>query len=695
MTGLVAAALHVMVIAGGDQPKANHHSHLEHVRGLRSVALDRGVPAERVTVFWADGADPEPDRAILRFEPPEDEWLVRGTPLDRATEPGPELLDTRFPFEVLPAKREAIASWLEEHGSRLGGGDTLLVAVTDHGREDHISLWGEEWSVEQVTADLGPVPAGVRVVLWMSQCHSGSFVPVARARANTCAVFSAEPALAAYGCVPELAARPDLGHFSQLLGALTVTGSVAAAHDETLLWDDTPDTQHLSSDALLFDALERQAQARGTTIERLVDNRLPAARPDAPERVLAARVAARFGLGAVPDYGTAERLLEELDAVAVHLRGWAEHRAGALAQTLDRFARPHVRGTGSPKSYKARLNARRRVVGKIRRAARKERATWQQLRRLHADDTRAVELQQQLEVQQAAAIRVQYLYRRLAGAGTLDGEDLRRYADLRSCEEAPLWKPAPLPEPPPAGPPYTPRPLPPVSELWAATEGLRPGFLGMSYREERGTAVVTRLTPGGPALAAGLQVGDRVKAIDGRALKHTGDLARLGVLARPGATALLDVGRGRESLVRPLVVAALPLPPPVLRPADAATEGDVVPALGLVPHGAEIPPIGEGRPTVLFFWSTRCRPCRAAVEPLRSFAAAKHADVIAVTPEDRETVARSLARNPLPFPVAHDEDGFAHAVFAVQPPLPAFAVIDAGGRLLLVKAGFRDALPLQ
>ena len=94
------AVLHVMVIAGGGDANDNHHSHLEHVRGLTRLALERGVPEDQITIFWADGEDEGPDRAVVTTSPERPNWLVAGTPVGKATDPGPELRDTRFDFPI-------------------------------------------------------------------------------------------------------------------------------------------------------------------------------------------------------------------------------------------------------------------------------------------------------------------------------------------------------------------------------------------------------------------------------------------------------------------------------------------------------------------------------------------------------------------------------------------------------------------
>ena len=76
------------------------------------------------------------------------------------------------------------AAWFDDEGQRLGPGDVLLLYVTDHGTKNaadtannYIVLWGkdERLSVQELSALLARLDAGVRVVTVMSQCYSGAF----------------------------------------------------------------------------------------------------------------------------------------------------------------------------------------------------------------------------------------------------------------------------------------------------------------------------------------------------------------------------------------------------------------------------------------------------------------------------------------------------------------------------------------
>lgn len=700
---MLLAALHVVVLAGGGEAAENHHSHLVHVHGLVQVAAEVGVPEDHVTVFWADGEDEGVDRAVVREPPVAGDWLLTGTPLDRITRPGPELLDTRFPHRVQPATREALSQWLERNGPQMQAGDTLLVAVTDHGEPDQdlaggtntrVTLWGESLSVAQLQADLAPVPETVRVVLWMSQCHSGGFARISYARSNTCGAFSAEADRVAYGCFPELAGRPDVGHFSRMLTGLARGGVLAAAHDEVLFEDDTPDTPHLASDEVLLAALDAAAERRGTSAERLVDNRLPGLPGDAPERLVAARIATRYGLGALPDYGSVLDVIATLDDARHALDAWGEVRRYAIDELRDHLTKKHARKVGEPKGRAAKRRARERAVKAAERAARKG-GYRARLGRMQRGDVQAGDLLARIELQEAAAIRVAWLYARLAGPAAIEDEQaLRRYADLRACEEAPLWAAPPAPdESDLAGPPYHPRPMAPYTRLAAEIDALRPGYFGVAYKDARrgGGALVTEVLPGTPGAAAGLRPGDVVMAVDGWTLKRAKDLRVAAVLARPGDRALFSVkrdGRGKPQDVT-LVVAPMPLPSRPPRP------GEAVPDLQLTAHAdARLPAIGEGARVMLYFWETTCEPCKRALPALQAYARRTRTEVVAITDEDPRTVTDFLRKSPLPFPVARDSGRVARRLFGVG-ATPTFVLVDERGHLVESGVGFEGELPVR
>ncbi|MCB9540896.1 MAG: redoxin domain-containing protein [Myxococcales bacterium] len=693
-TPLLLAALKVLVLAGGASPAENHHSHKVHVDALVALLAERGVPAGDVAVFWADGSDPAADRAVVAEAPAADEWLIEGTRLDLELSVAPALVDTRFDRPVQPATRAALQAWLRQVGPTLGPRDTLLVAVTDHGVPDPdggaqvaISLWGEEWSVDDFAADLAPVPVSTRVVLWMSQCFSGGFAELHRRRPNLCGAFAAHPDRPAYGCHPRLAGKDDVGHFLRMVEALARHGTLAAAHDEVLVTDDTPDTPHLTSDVMLFEAIDAEAGAVGATAGRFIDARLPRDTQD-PAWALLSAVATRYGLGAVARYEEAMALIKQLDEARYALGVWGErwyeadvHARGLLAEPLVRVLRP-------TRDRATRIEQRARAVTAMRKLWSEDAALRARLARLRAKVEAARALEAQIEVQEAAAIRAAYVVSRLAGAQAVGAATRARYAELRACEAAPLI---------PAGPvavevPVAAAALPAAAAVPGAVEALRPGWFGLGYRDapKHAGVVVERFLPGSPGFAAGLAVDDRIAAVDGWTLRRRGGFREAALLAQPGAAAALTVKRGRRSEELRLWTAPMPLPdrPPALtRP---------VPLLGVVPYDAKapLPTVGEGRSVVLFFWEPGAARSVAAMPALAAWAERHGAAVMAITGESGRTVGRFAAKRRVPFPIALDPEGNAARLFAVE-ERPVFVLVDAEGLFVDEGEGFEGTIPLR
>src|SRR5215207_5893616 len=165
--------LHVLVLNGGGSPDDNFKSHLLHVREMTSLLLAGGLPADHLTVMASDGPQPRADVAGRAADPPAF-WMLEGTGLERwlgepiayenttVSAPG----GTALP--VWSATRASVGRFFQQARARLRPGDTLLIYVTDHGKDhprdprlNHITLWGrgEALTVRQLTAELQRLPA--------------------------------------------------------------------------------------------------------------------------------------------------------------------------------------------------------------------------------------------------------------------------------------------------------------------------------------------------------------------------------------------------------------------------------------------------------------------------------------------------------------------------------------------------------
>src|SRR5512145_1194106 len=71
--------LQVVLLNGGGQPPVNFYSHLLHVKQFSDVLRRVGVSPTDITIFNADGVDPQADFAVRELQPEADFWLLQGT----------------------------------------------------------------------------------------------------------------------------------------------------------------------------------------------------------------------------------------------------------------------------------------------------------------------------------------------------------------------------------------------------------------------------------------------------------------------------------------------------------------------------------------------------------------------------------------------------------------------------------------
>ncbi len=709
LSALTLMALKVLILAGGGVAEENHHSHLVHVQTLDYLLQERGVDPRDITLFWADGTAPGPDRGIIDEAPIPHERLIEGTALDAPTALGSRLENTIFPGrDVRPAKRAALKKWLAEVGPTLTAEDTLFVAVTDHGepdptggRETAITLWDDRWTVSQMEVDLRPVSEDTRVVLMLSQCYSGGFADLARRRRNLCGSFSTHADRMSYGCYPHLAVQNDVGHFMHVTRALAHEGAIGPATDVAMLTDDSPDVPHLTSDAFLFDTLTETMEQRGGDVQAYVDGHL---RRD-PKHIdwqRLSRLSVRYGIGMVAGYGVALRLWDEANAGLDALVTWSDtweylydHARDRLAQPLaDDLAKrrekaPPRKGAGPERRW--RWQARARAVSDYRRALGDDPRQAGRINALGARLGRVVGLIGHLEQQEAALVRAMYLLGRRAGTAGLSPEVRAQYAALQACETRPLIAPRSRSSPRPA---ETVPATAPLSTNLSAVNAVTPGFLGIKFKEDddKKSVVVDQLFAGGPAATSELQVGDTIVNVDGWTLEDPSEFRASMFLATPGAMIRLGVRRATETVTIPITVAAAPLP------AGPPAVGEVVPPLRLKPmkNGSVLPIPGLGQPVMLFFWATQCAPSKAALEPLARWAEAHDVQTIAVTSESRDAVEQYLAtrQRPFPFPIGLDGERKVARLFAIE-ETPTFVFVDPAGRFTEKTQGFDGTISLR
>jgi hypothetical protein len=288
-----APVVRALLVNGGRSARSNYASHLRHLQELRAVLLARGLPEDAITVLSSDGEDPARD-LVVRPTLPRD-WLARGRNAQALI--GSRSVNSEWPgVPMLPATHASLDTWFTDEGARLVAGDVLFLYTTDHGVAAGAELWGERLAPADLRAKLETLAPGVRVVLTMSQCHSGTFFEAVD-RPDTCGFFSAPADRVAYGCYPELNVRE--GHGFRLVDALGAQTTMADVHAAILRDDLTPDVPLATSDLYALRAVEAQAQQNGVTMDVLIDTLLAGVVP-----AEVATIAGRFGLP-IAEVGTA------------------------------------------------------------------------------------------------------------------------------------------------------------------------------------------------------------------------------------------------------------------------------------------------------------------------------------------------------------------------------------------------------
>ncbi len=460
--------LHVLLINGGGAPADNFRSHVLHLEELTELLDQAGVPQERIAVLASDGSDPRPDVA-RRGQDPDGFWLLDGTGLQRWLEEPLRYENTALPGRALaPATRGSVRQWFGKARGRLRPGDTLLLYVTDHGKDDprdprrnHITLWGpgQSLDVRQLAAELLRLPRGVRVVTLMSQCFSGGFAHLLDVRARrrlpsgaACGYFASTEDRPAFGCYPEASRSDRSGHSFAMFDALKATGSLPAAHAEALVLDRTPDVPLRTSDAFLSELLRRAAHADDLEEHDLAERLLAASRrlPAIEELALVDRVAAAFGLPRPRTLADLDDAREELAASRRRLDTHREMWETALAE-MTRSNYQRLLAASPRLATRVKPAALRRLRGEARRALTRELiaalsevadgspSDRHRLDTLMKNTEAATAATYRMDVREAVLLRMRTLLISAAGRAYLASrgrpDERSAFAAVKSCED--------------------------------------------------------------------------------------------------------------------------------------------------------------------------------------------------------------------------------------------------------------------
>jgi len=572
-----------VLINGGGSAERNYQSHVLHLRELLDLLADRRIAADRIVVFASDGDDPQLDMAVLEPSPADELWMLEGAALSSQLSPQIHLTDTRIDgFTMLPATHDAIAQWFNREGRDLRSGDTLLLYVTDHGwrnpsdsSNNAIVLWGEKLTVKELSALLRGLAPGVRVVMLMSQCFSGSFAYAAyeAGGANVCGYYSATAERRAYGCYAENRGKKNLGHSFRFVEALRGFGNFPQAHDRVLLSDRTPDVPNRSSDHYLERVLRARAHELGVSFESLVDELLEQAWKDelhySSMFALIDRIGemyGAFGPRTLSELGERSRTLSEMSReLDGYVKRWRTSLLDLERENFRRFLidNPYWREF-----------VQRDFLAELSGADRQQLRSWlvadmvlftesqPQVRRrmnlLRKMSKKAAAAHYRMEVRLGAALRMRTLLLRIAGLVYLDrdgrDEEHVTFERLDACEDFAFAdrRTSGLARS------RMPEPYPPLSEELELLGVLAPGWLGIEYRSLGGAVEVLSVTPESPAATAGLRVGDVILGPPGAHFAEPNRLREWIVTSMVDDVRQLEVRRGQTTLVVDLRVGAAP-----------------------------------------------------------------------------------------------------------------------------------------
>jgi len=219
---------------------------------------------------------------------------------------------------------------------------------------------------------------------------------------------------------------------------------------------------------------------------------------------------------------------------------------------------------------------------------------------------------------------------------------------------------------------------------------VEPVWLGVQIADEsadRSGAVVREVIDDSPAARAGLQPDDRIVAAGDREVEDLSSLRAALSPRGPGDQIELKVRGGNETQTKTATLSARPTESALMR---RQLVGTSLPAVAFEDlDGERVDPADHrGKPLVLEFWATWCRPCRITQKRLRDLDE-QFGDTIAilgVSSEKRPLLRTYRRQTDLPYPIVRDPDESAKQKLLVS-RYPTLVVVDSEGTIAEVFVG--------
>ncbi len=733
-----------ILINGGGRPRINFQSHLTHVRGFVDLLDEYGVARKNTVIFASDGSDPTEDLATREVNDIDDFWILpRGA--QQALRPRIEYVDSKVEgYELQPARKVAIENWFVSNAWRFQADDTLFFYVTDHGEinkddltNNTIVLWKERLSVDELGEILDILPKGVRTVMLMSQCFSGSFAGITSAEKNICGYFASSADRPAYGCYPENRGVDGVGHSHHFLRGIEDLGSLSEAQSHVLVFDDSPDVPHTSSDAFLRGKLEAVAKGDGDKdLDETVDKYLEKAWLDRsrwePEIRLLDRIGKAYGIYSPRSLKELETQISLLPKVSKELSTYAQRwqeafnsvrqqNLRALLESNEAWSerlKPEVLKELTPEQ---RTELSVELVKELLPLAKSSgRIARMNTLRTRAEDAAAAAYR--MEVRLGVLLRMHNQLTSIAGRTLIEepGQEEAKasYEALTECEDLRLDDPAgasPLRRLTRAPGNWwqqlsqseesveDPEPFPHLADDQDLVDDVRPAWMGIRYRppskEERdgdkrspGAVTVVTVYPESAAAKAGLQIGDVILGPPDNRFLEPNQVREWTMQREVGEPAPIDVDRDGEVIhltLRPdpfpIDLPKLPGPPKV---------GATAPKVEVEAFRGDVT-VHAGTKTMLFFWATWCAPCKFALPEVMRVAREEGVHVIAITDEKPKLLEKFFADFDEPFPadVAYDPFRQSFQAYGVS-GTPTFVLIDGSGQVEYYNTGYNAQVGL-
>jgi len=721
---VVPPQTHALLINGGQSPPNNALSHLHHLQDMVEALTARGIPTDRIHVndlVIRDSLDPRL-------------WLIEGLPLGRSLRRA-DLTNTVWDeVELKPATLPELRRWFRGTGRKLGSKDTLLVFVTDHGKENkkdpangYISLWNESLSVLEFRALLAHLSPETRVINVMSQCFSGVF---ARSMSplhddipggNVCGFYSTTADRPAYGCYPEGRDKDRMGHAFRFIDAMGRNHTMDEAHREVLLTDLTPDVPLRTTDVFFERLLQRMAERGERKLHEYVDDILALAWRDRghwePEIRLLDRLGSVYGVFSPRSLAEFLTHIESLQSLSNELRTYQDRWLLALndlrRDNLQRFLDENPdwdkrlqKKKVDDLSGEAKKKLTAELLDELELFTREREEVGERLERLNETYEEAQTARYRVEVRLAALLRMRTILLRVAAqqyflATEESGIDERdklaaALARLETCEATGIGGSSEIDESA-----LVPETLAPFEEDLEIVKRVMPSWLGLRFgvvpdeqreelRLEKGAAIVRQVFEDSAAGNAGIRPGDIILGPPGEPFDEPRRM-REWIMGSPRGTPL-TLELLREDKQVEVTVSLDPFPTELPRLPAPPAEGDqapALPALRLVSGAAGAEKQAAHGRHVLFFWATWCGPCKQAVPELLSWSESTGVPVLAVSDENPTKIQSFLDSWSAPFPelVLADELRLSYVSYGVS-GTPSFVLIDDAGRIEWRQTGY-------